>query len=419
LNLKNRNRKSTGKGKKRMSQMRLWDPNGPQSAVKELVNRWEIRGSILEVGCGAGDNVLYLAEHGHEAWGIDSDRNAIHRAKEKAARRRIQAVFQVGDPLQSANWGVYVDNIIDCGLFHTLADGNRAKFENALRQSLRPRGHFFLLCYSDQQPERAGPRRITQKEILRTFAKKWHVNYIVSTRMKSADHPRGAQAWLANLTPRTPSRNRKGEKTSSPVPVTGRGVGGEGGPTSRTLPRAIPQADIPGSHHLEMEPLSIAADQHCDNWCWAASLQMLAKSQGIDLAQEWFVKKIYGASLPCKPSGSFENIQRAIEGVSEKVNGTTVTLSGAFHYGIPTNPAGMIQAIEDKRPFIFGYAGHAYVCYGLTWLEQQPFVRVIQLNLIDPLWKLIPSRPELNTFNVFRDPLILINGTFEMLVRKS
>jgi SAM-dependent methyltransferase len=397
-----RKQNSSRKGKRPKKERLPWDPGRPQPAVVELVERWEIRGSMLEVACGTGDNVLYLAEHGHEAWGIDSGRSAIHRAKDKAAHRRLQAVFQVGDPLQSSNWGVHVDNILDCGLFHTLADGERAQFENAMRQSLRPHGHFFLLCYSDHQPGNVGPRRITQKEIHQTFANKWHVNYIYPTRMRSASHPRGAKAWLASLT------------------YVGQPDGGVlGGPQARTLPRAAPQVAVPGSHHLELQPLSIAADQHCPNWCWAASLQMLAKSQGIDLPQEWFVKKIYGAKLPCLPSGSFETIQQAIDGLSEVVNGTTVTLSGAFHYGIPTDPAGMIRAIQDKRPFIFGYNGHAYVCYGLTWLEQQPFIRVIELNLIDPLWKLVPERPELTTFNVFRDPLILINGTFELLVSKQ
>jgi len=356
---------------------------------------------VLEVGCGTGEDVLYLAEHGREAWGIDSDRNAVHRAKEKAAERRVQVVFQVGDPLHAPNWGVHVDNILDCGLFQTLAPKERAQFENALTHSLRPRGHFFLLCLSDQQPANNKPRRVTQKEIRQTFSKNWHINYIYPTRMLSPTHPRGAEAWLASLT------------------YLGQPAGIMGGPQIKAVPRVVPHDTGPGSHHLELPPQSIAADQHCPNWCWAASLQMLAKSQGIDLPQEWFVKKIYGPKLPCSPSGSFENIQQAIDGVSEVVNGTTVTLSGAFHYGIPTDPAGMIRAIQDERPFIFGYNGHAYVCYGLTWVEQAPFVRVIELNLIDPLWKLVPERPELTTFNVFRDPLILINGTFELLVTKT
>src|SRR5882672_11692980 len=105
--MKNRKGNSNIKGKRTSKGRPPWDPGRPQSALVELVDRWEIRGSVLEIDCGTGDNVLYLAEHGHEAWGIDSVPLAIHRAKEKAARRRLQAVFQVGDSLRSHLWGVY------------------------------------------------------------------------------------------------------------------------------------------------------------------------------------------------------------------------------------------------------------------------------------------------------------------------
>src|SRR5947207_8191993 len=40
------------------------------------------------------------------------------------------------------------------------------------------------------------------------------------------------------------------------------------------------------SAEIDAEP--IAAAQHKTNWCWAAGCEMLAKSQGVDLPQEWF-----------------------------------------------------------------------------------------------------------------------------------
>jgi len=173
------------------------------------------------------------------------------------------------------------------------------------------------------------------------------------------------------------------------------------------------------THHLEMEPQKLAVSQHRPNWCWAATLEMLAKSQGIDLPQEFLAERIYGRKRSSLPCGSFEMMQRAVDGVTVDVDGATLRLHGAFHYGVPANPAGMIQAIQDQRPFIFVYAGNCYVCYGITWLEQQHRQRVIELNLIDPLWKLDPARPELTKFNIFCDSLRLINGTFELLVTTS
>jgi len=143
---------------------------------------------------------------------------------------------------------------------------------------------------------------------------------------------------------------------------------------------------------------------------------MLAKSQGVDLPQEWFVAKVFGPALPNFPTGgSFEPIREALTGTFEKRDGGRVRMRGAYYYGIPTDPAGMVRSIEDGRPFIFAWEGHVYVCYALKWVEV-PALRVIELSLIDPFWKF--GRPKFKTFNVFRDDARTINGTFELLVQE-
>ncbi len=48
-----------------------WDISRPQAECVRLEESGEIRGSVLDVGCGTGEHVLYLARRGHEAWGID------------------------------------------------------------------------------------------------------------------------------------------------------------------------------------------------------------------------------------------------------------------------------------------------------------------------------------------------------------
>jgi len=48
-----------------------WEIGRAQPAFVELANAGQIKGSVLDVGCGTGDNVLEMAERGYEAWGID------------------------------------------------------------------------------------------------------------------------------------------------------------------------------------------------------------------------------------------------------------------------------------------------------------------------------------------------------------
>jgi SAM-dependent methyltransferase len=74
-----------------------WDTGRPQPDIVKLAEAGQIRGSVLDVGCGTGENLLYLAGKGHEAWGIDFVPLAIERAKAKAAQRGIDAHFLVGE----------------------------------------------------------------------------------------------------------------------------------------------------------------------------------------------------------------------------------------------------------------------------------------------------------------------------------
>ncbi len=77
-----------------------WDIGRPQPAIVRLAEAGQIRGSVLDVGCGTGENALYLAARGHECWGIDFVPIAIERAKAKAAERSSDVHFAVGNALK-------------------------------------------------------------------------------------------------------------------------------------------------------------------------------------------------------------------------------------------------------------------------------------------------------------------------------
>jgi cyclopropane fatty-acyl-phospholipid synthase-like methyltransferase len=65
------------------------------------------------------------------------------------------------------------DIIIDSGLFHVMADEERPIFVNQVHRVLKPCGKYFMLCFSDKEPEGYGPRRISKAEmsvLLRLFS---------------------------------------------------------------------------------------------------------------------------------------------------------------------------------------------------------------------------------------------------------
>jgi SAM-dependent methyltransferase len=183
-----------------------WDTGRPQPAIVGLAEAGQIRGTVLDVGCGTGENLLYLAGRGHEAWGIDFVPVAIERAKAKAAGRKINAHFIVGNALELNKLERQFDTVIDCGLFHTFADEERPVFVRSLAEALRPGGLLHILCFSDEEPGTDGPRRVSQQEIRDAFQDGWKVHRIEPTQFDSIPRPDGPKftpggpkAWLATM----------------------------------------------------------------------------------------------------------------------------------------------------------------------------------------------------------------------------
>jgi len=177
-----------------------WDIGQPQPAIVRLDKQAEIVGDVIDVGCGTGENALYLAAHGHDVVGVDAAPTAVARARDKARLRDSRATFLVADALDLERLGRTFDVAVDCGLFHTFPDAERVRYAQSLHRVLRPAGRFILLCFSDRQPGEGGPRRVTRQEIAATFADGWEVDSVEADRFAARLPGGGAQAWLAQLT---------------------------------------------------------------------------------------------------------------------------------------------------------------------------------------------------------------------------
>jgi len=177
-----------------------WDIGRPQPAIVRLAEEGAIEGGLLDVGCGTGENALYLASLGLDVVGVDAAPTAIDRARAKSREREIRVEFLVADALALEGLGRTFDVAIDCGLFHTFPDPDRVRFRRSLHATLRPGGRYFLLAFNEHQPGDTGPRRVTQREIRETFATGWTVDSIVEERFAARLADGGASAWLASLT---------------------------------------------------------------------------------------------------------------------------------------------------------------------------------------------------------------------------
>jgi len=177
-----------------------WDIPQPQPAFVAL-EQGAIQGSVLDAGCGTGENALYFASLGHETWGIDGAAAAVEQARQKALQRGLVVEFRVHDALALEELGRRFDTVTDSGLFHVFGDEDRACYVQNLAHVLRSGGRYFMLCFSDRQPGSFPlPRRVTQEEIRAAFADGWRMDEIVEARFAQRFFPEGAFAWRCSIT---------------------------------------------------------------------------------------------------------------------------------------------------------------------------------------------------------------------------
>ena len=197
-----------------------WDLGQPQPAFVRLAEQGLLTGTVLDAGCGTGEQTLLAASHGADALGVDVSPLALEIARGTAAARGIPAAaggqvgpaaaggqvgsarFEVADALKLGELGLGFDTIIDSGLFHVFDDESRVRYVTSLASVLRPGGRLYLMCFSDRQPGMFGPRRVSQDELKAAFTDGWT---IVAIEAEAFALNRGAfgiataQAWLATV----------------------------------------------------------------------------------------------------------------------------------------------------------------------------------------------------------------------------
>ena len=203
----------------------LWDIARPQREIVRLEEAGEIRGRVLDLGCGTGENAIYLASQGHPTWAIDFSPRAIEKAGAKGERSSSSVRFEVASALELPALHETFDTLVDCGLFHTFLDPHRPVYAEGVAAALRPGGRFFVLCFSENEPtDWGGPRRISQAELRTTFGKLLRERWTREARFETVGPPIEGRAWLAAFE----SRLR-----GSPAPRRGR----QAHPPPRSRPR--------------------------------------------------------------------------------------------------------------------------------------------------------------------------------------
>jgi cyclopropane fatty-acyl-phospholipid synthase-like methyltransferase len=114
----------------------------------ELVTLGEMQpGRAIDLGCGEGDNAIFLAQHGFQVTGVDFSRAGIAKAKVKARGAGADVDFMIDDLTGLAGVKGQFDLLVDYGTFDDLSTKDRAAYVDQVTALAKAGAKFLLWCF--------------------------------------------------------------------------------------------------------------------------------------------------------------------------------------------------------------------------------------------------------------------------------
>ena len=161
-----------------------WDGHPLAESVRDLIEGQNAlpAGRAIELGCGTGDNCIYLAKHGWQVTGVDFVAKAVDKARTKAAANEVAVKFARADVtrLSSEGVGSNFDLIVDNGCLHGMSADDRNAYVREVTAVAAPDARLLLVEFVPGASY--GVPGIEPDEVARRFAAGW-------TLVSSGDEP--------------------------------------------------------------------------------------------------------------------------------------------------------------------------------------------------------------------------------------
>ena len=124
---------------------------------------------ILDLGCGSGRHLVYLAKRGFDAYGIDIARHGIKIARDWLKKERLKANLEIGDIYKKLPYkDNFFDAIIGIKTLHHEKIENIRKLIKEVKRILKPGGLIFITGHRKPPKKENSKRKIIRNKIYRS-----------------------------------------------------------------------------------------------------------------------------------------------------------------------------------------------------------------------------------------------------------
>ena len=151
----------------------------------------------LELGCGTGNNAVWLAKMGFSVTAVDVAEEAVRAAQAKAVKNGVSIEFSCNDLTLDAYPAGPFGFVFDRGCFHSFSEQEeRIKLASGIRRRMNPGAYWLSIIGSTDGPDRdEGPPRLSAREVASSVEKYFEIISLQSTEFDS-DRDARPRAWL-------------------------------------------------------------------------------------------------------------------------------------------------------------------------------------------------------------------------------
>jgi len=145
-----------------------WDHGMPDGNLIAGVKRWSIEPcKVLDIGCGTGEDSIWLTQQGFLATGCDLSKTAVERAQDKAVAAKVNCAFHTADFLEDKLPGLPFGFAFDRGCLHCIdGEADRRRFAKNVADHLTEAGLWLSLIGNADEPDReVGPPQLAAAEV--------------------------------------------------------------------------------------------------------------------------------------------------------------------------------------------------------------------------------------------------------------